>query len=139
MSDRATAERAYGQPGVYSEVLKVTHAEGRVDYDFAVVNVLDKGRPDQLPPSIHAAYSPTFGIQPGDPVTFLVRTFRTTDGRETWDFADGSPKVEVQSDGNDVLGCKPPPWLSAPPTVNSRHDPPPTDLAHHRRCRCGVA
>jgi murein DD-endopeptidase MepM/ murein hydrolase activator NlpD len=95
-------ERTYAQPGVYSEVLKVTDGEGRVDYDFAVVNVLDKDRPDRLPPSIHAAYSPTFGIRPGDPVTFLVRTFRTTDGRETWDFGDGSPKVEVQSDGNVV-------------------------------------
>ena len=31
-----------------------------------------------------------------------MRTFRTTDGRETWDFGDGSPKVEVQSDGNAV-------------------------------------
>ena len=33
---------------------------------------------------------------------FLVRTFRTTDGQETWDFGDGSPKVVVQSDGNVV-------------------------------------
>ena len=64
--------------------------------------MLDKEHPDKLPPSIHAAYSPTFGIKPGDPVTFLVRTFRTTDGKETWDFGDGSPKVEVQSDGNVV-------------------------------------
>ena len=38
----------------------------------------------------------------GTPVTFLVRTFRTTDGRETWDFGDGSPPVTVQSDGNVV-------------------------------------
>jgi hypothetical protein len=41
-----------------------------------------------------------FGIRPGDPATFKVRTFGTTDGRETWDFGDGSPKVTVQSDGN---------------------------------------
>lgn len=32
----------------------------------------------------------------------MVRTFRTTDGKETWDFGDGSPKVAVQSDGNVV-------------------------------------
>ena len=83
-------------------MLKITDGAGQVDYDFAVVNVLDQEHPDQLPPSIHAAYSPTFGIKPGDPVTFLVRTFRTTDGKETWDFGDGSPKVEVQSDGNVV-------------------------------------
>jgi murein DD-endopeptidase MepM/ murein hydrolase activator NlpD len=97
-----TAERTYARPGVYSEVLKVSDAQGRVDYDFAVVNVLDKDHPKWLPPSIHAAYYPTFGIQPGNPVTFLVRTFRTTDGKETWDFGDGSPPVTVQSDGNVV-------------------------------------
>jgi hypothetical protein len=98
----ATVERSYPKPGVYSEVLKVADGDGRVDYDFAVVNVIDKEHPDQLPPSIHAAYAPAFGIQPGDPVTFLVRTFRTTDGKETWDFGDGNPKVEVRSDGNIV-------------------------------------
>jgi murein DD-endopeptidase MepM/ murein hydrolase activator NlpD len=98
----ASVERNYGKPGVYSEVLKITDGEGRVDYDFAVVNALDKEHPERLPPSIHAAYAPTVDIKPGDPVTFLVRTFRTTDGKETWDFGDGSPKVEVQSDGNVV-------------------------------------
>jgi murein DD-endopeptidase MepM/ murein hydrolase activator NlpD len=98
----AMVERAYAKPGVYSEVLKITDGAGRVDYDFAVVNVLDKEHPERLPPSIHAVYAPTFEIKPGDVVTFLVRTFRTTDGKETWDFGDGSPKVEVQSDGNVV-------------------------------------
>jgi murein DD-endopeptidase MepM/ murein hydrolase activator NlpD len=95
-------ERAYAKPGVYSEVLKITDAAGRIDYDFAVVNVVAKDPLDKLPPSIHAAYYPTFGIKPGDPVTFLVRTFRTTDGMEAWDFGDGSAKVEVHSDGNLV-------------------------------------
>jgi hypothetical protein len=33
-------------------------------------------------------------------VTFKVRTFRTTFGRERWDFGDGSAVVEAQSDGN---------------------------------------
>jgi hypothetical protein len=37
---------------------------------------------------------------------FLVRTFRTTDGKESWDFGDGSPKVVVQSDGNVVKLAK---------------------------------
>jgi murein DD-endopeptidase MepM/ murein hydrolase activator NlpD len=102
----STTQRIYSKPGVYSEVLKITDAEGRTDYDFAVVNVVDKAHPDRLPPSIHAVYAPTFGIKPGDPVTFLVRTFRTTDGKETWDFGDGSPKVVVQSDGNVVKLAK---------------------------------
>jgi murein DD-endopeptidase MepM/ murein hydrolase activator NlpD len=101
-----TAERTYTRPGVYSEVLKITDADGRIDYDFAVVNVVDKKQPGVLPPSIHAVYSPTFGIKAGDSVTFLVRTFRTTDGKETWDFGDGSPKVVVQSDGNVVKLAK---------------------------------
>jgi len=91
-------KRAYDRPGTYSEVLKITDAQGRVDYDFAVVQVLDRKRLDRLPPTIHAAFSPTIGISPGDPVTFKVRTFRTTDGRERWDFGDGSPPVHVRSD-----------------------------------------
>jgi murein DD-endopeptidase MepM/ murein hydrolase activator NlpD len=102
----ATAEHTYARPGVYSEVLKITDGDGRVDCDFAVVNVLDKQHPERLPPSIHAVYFPTTGIRTGDTVTFLVRTFRTTDGRETWDFGDGSPKVTVQSDGNVVKLAK---------------------------------
>ncbi len=101
-----TVERSYAKPGIYSEVLKITDSDGRIDYDFAVVNVIDKQHPDQLPPSIHANYAPTFGIKPGDPVTFKVRTFRTTDGEETWDFGDGSPKVVVRSDGNVVQLAK---------------------------------
>jgi hypothetical protein len=102
----ALVERTYPKPGVYSEVLKVTDGAGRIDYDFAVVNIANKEHPEQQSPSIHAVYSPTFGTKPGDPVTFLVRTFGTTDGKETWDFGDGSPKVMVQSDGNVVKLAK---------------------------------
>ncbi len=93
-------ERTYALPGSYSEVLKVTDRFGRVDYDFAIVQVYDRSKPTELPPTIHASYAPTQGIKPGDPVTFKVRTFRTTDGHETWDFGDGSPPVESHSDGN---------------------------------------
>jgi PKD repeat protein len=64
------------------------------------VQVLGKNQTNNFPPTIHAAYAPTLGIRAGDAVTFKVRTFRTTAGSETWDFGDGSPKVEVQSDGN---------------------------------------
>ncbi|PYV85680.1 MAG: hypothetical protein DMG05_22215 [Acidobacteria bacterium] len=96
----AQVERWYERPGSYSEILQVTDADGNVDYDFAIVQVIDQETPQQLPPTIHANYSPTFDIKPGDPVTFKVRTFRTTDGNETWDFGDGSPPVTVKSDGN---------------------------------------
>ena len=93
-------ERAYDRPGSYCETLKIVDANGRIDYDFAVVQVLDKAHPEELPPTIHAAYAPSFGIKPGDPVRFKVRTFRTQTGKEKWNFGDGSPTVEVQSDGN---------------------------------------
>jgi len=93
-------KRTYNKSGEYNEILKITDAQGNVDYDFAVVQVLDNTHPDQIPPTIHAAYYPTFDIKPGDDVTFKVRAFRTTHGHETWDFGDGSPDVTVQSDGN---------------------------------------
>lgn len=92
-------ERRYGRAGTYSEVLKVTDGEGAVDFDFCVVRVLDRDRPGALPATIHAASAPTFGVKPGDPVTFKVRTFGTTEGEETWDFGDGTPPVGVRSDG----------------------------------------
>jgi hypothetical protein len=96
----ARVERLYQKAGAYSEVLKVTDSRGRVGYDMATVQVLSKEQTNNFPPTIHAAYAPTFGIRAGDEVTFKVRTFRTTAGGETWDFGDGSPRVEVQSDGN---------------------------------------
>ena len=112
------AERVYDQPGTYSEILRVTHDEGHAAYDFARVTVLDSGIRDQwrslalapttpmnelldiLPVRLHPAYHPTLGIHPGDPITFLVRAFHTTEGNETWDFGDGTPPVQVCSDGN---------------------------------------
>src|SRR5256884_4912007 len=93
-------ERIYAQSGEYSEILKVTDARGQVDYDFAVVLVIDKSAPDRLPPTIHAAFAPTTNIRAGDSVTFKVRSFRTTFGNETWDFGDGTDRVAVKSDGN---------------------------------------
>ena len=90
-------QRTYNLPGTYSEVLKIVDSKGNVDYDFAVVQVRDKINPDQMPPSIHANYYPTFDIKPGDPVTFKVRTFRIEVGNEIWDFGDGTPPVTVKS------------------------------------------
>jgi hypothetical protein len=98
-ADGPTVERTYARPGYYSEVLEVRDAAGRVDCDFAIVYVIDREKPEPIPPAIHAAYYPTFGIKPGDEVTFKVRTFGTTDGQETWDFGDGSPAAATKSDG----------------------------------------
>jgi murein DD-endopeptidase MepM/ murein hydrolase activator NlpD len=99
-AEGARVRRTYAEPGSYSEILEVTDAEGDVDYDFSIVQVIDRDHPDRLPPTIHAAYAPTWNIRPGYQVTFKVRTFRTTEGEETWDFGDGSPPVTVRSDGN---------------------------------------
>lgn len=93
--------RKYDRPGVYSEVLRATDGQGNVAYDFAKVHVLDPANPKQRPPSIHAVYYPTHGIRAGDELTFKVRSFRVRpdEGRETWDFGDGSSAQTTQSDG----------------------------------------
>ncbi len=101
-AEGATVKRSYDRPGSYSEILQVTDDRGNTDYDFAVVQVVDGSALDaaHVPPTLHAAFHPTTNIRPGTEVTFKVRVFRTTYGKESWDFGDGSPKVEVQSDGN---------------------------------------
>jgi murein DD-endopeptidase MepM/ murein hydrolase activator NlpD len=103
--------RTYQHPGTYSEILKVTDRSGHSAYDFAVVQVVDrqegpKRDEDRVPPTIHASYWPTIGVRPGQPVTFLVRTCRTTFGEETWDFGDGSAPATVKSDGCAVEKAK---------------------------------
>ncbi len=99
----ATARTTYDRPGTYSEILKVRDARGHTAYDFAVVQVsarLTGGVEEQdMPPTIHAAFAPTEDLRPGQPIAFLVRTCRTIEGQETWDFGDGSPLVTVTSDG----------------------------------------
>ena len=92
-------EKAYSKAGTFSELLKITDDHGRTAYDFETVNVLDPQHPEQVPPSIQAAYWPTMGIAPGKPVTFKVRTFGTTDGEESWSFGDGATAT-TKSDGN---------------------------------------
>lgn len=100
----AVVRKAFNRPGTYSEILKVTDSRRRTAYDFAVVQVVSretKGKNDDasLPPTIHASYAPTFDLRTGEPVTLLVRTCRTTEGHEVWNFGDGSPTVTVTSDG----------------------------------------
>jgi hypothetical protein len=98
----AKVDRTYDKPGRYSEVLRVADESGNVSYDFAVVVVVDREQPARLVPSIHPNYYPTTDIHAGDDVSFKVRTFNTTTGKEEWDFGDGTPTVTVQSDGNAV-------------------------------------
>lgn len=94
--------RRYDRPGKYSEILRVTDEQGNVAYDFAHVYVNDAANPERRLPSIHANYYPTTNLSSGDEITFKVRTFGNTHGKELWNFGDGSPTREVQSDGNAV-------------------------------------
>lgn len=102
----STVTRSYAESGEFSEVLRVSDGHGHVSYDFAVVQVIDKASPDRVPPTIHCAYSPTTGIRSGDPVTFTVRSFRTSTSAQTWDFGDGSPKVTIATGRNVDLASK---------------------------------
>lgn len=93
-------KRVYNQPGIYSEILKVTDKQGNVDYDFAEVQVLNPKNLTEYVPRIHASYWPSLKNKVGEPITFKVRSFGHTDGNEVWDFNDGSPLLSVKSDGN---------------------------------------
>lgn len=104
LSDGTTAEgprvrRTYSRPGTYSEVVEVTDAAGRTDHDFAVVRVYAGARADGTASVVrlHAAYAPSLGLRPGDPVVFRARGFETGPGRDLFDFGDGTPPVAVPS------------------------------------------
>ncbi len=101
IAEGAFQKKTYSTPGEYSEILKVTDSKGNIDYDFAVVQVYDRDSSGQTIPTIQPAYHPTQDIKPGDPVTFLVRTFNTEAGNEIWDFGDGSATVSVISETID--------------------------------------
>jgi hypothetical protein len=100
-AEGAVQRKTYDKPGEYSEILKVTDSEGNIDYDFTVIQVYERGTTEQTIPAIQPAYHPSLDIKPGDPVTFLVRTFNTDVGNEVWDFGDGSPPVTVKSETVD--------------------------------------
>jgi len=97
----AVQKRSYEIPGEFSEILKVTDSNGNIDYDFAVVQVYDRENPEATIPVMQPAYHPSLNIKPGDPITFLVRTFNTAVGNEVWDFGDGSPTVSVKCETVD--------------------------------------
>ena len=93
----AIQKRTYDKPGDYSEILKITDSRGNVGYDFTNLQVFDRNDPEKQIPTIHASYHPSLNIKPGDPVTFLVRTFGSKVGDEIWDFGDGTETVKANS------------------------------------------
>ena len=97
----AKVEHVFAKPGRYRPTLKVTDAEGNVDYDFGKVTVADPAVPPIGRCYLHASYWPTKNIRAGSEVTFLARSFRFKPprGDEIWDFGDGSPTVRTRSDG----------------------------------------
>lgn len=94
--------KRYEKPGSYRETLVVTGPGGQTDVNFVRVMVFARGENGEAisPPRLHASFHPTTNIHAGDPVTFKVRAFGTTHGKESWDFGDGSPVVTTKSDGN---------------------------------------
>ncbi len=103
VSDSMVPTKKYNSPGYFSETLRVTDSTGNIDYDFCPVYVLNPGKPKQEQPhTIHAVFHPTHGIKAGEEITFKVRSFGIDpqDGKEIWNFGDGSPEVAVCSDGN---------------------------------------
>jgi len=94
-AEGATVRRTYARPGTYSEVVAVTDHAGNVDHDFALVRVYAGTKADGTAAVVwvHAAYAPTFGIKPGDPVVFRSRGFGTGPGNDVFDFGDGSKPV----------------------------------------------
>jgi len=97
-SNSSHVSLSYSQPGLYSEILKVTDESGNTDYDSTSVMVFDASDPGGYIPNINANYYPTFNLKKGESISFAVRSYGAV-GEETWDFGDGSDPVTVSSDG----------------------------------------
>jgi murein DD-endopeptidase MepM/ murein hydrolase activator NlpD len=104
LSDGSTADgpqvrRTYAKPGTFSEVVTITDEAGNTADDFMVVRVYPEVRADGTAAVVwvHAAYAPSLGLRPGDPVVFRARGFQTGAGRDVFDFGDGSPPIAVPS------------------------------------------
>ncbi len=97
----AKVEHVFAKSGRYRPTLKVTDADGNVDYDFGKVTAADPDVPPLGRCYLHASHWPTKNIRAGDDVSFLVRSFRfkPVRGDEIWDFGDGSPTARTRSDG----------------------------------------
>lgn len=98
----ATVRVKYDVPGTWTETLRVTNGAGESSVDFAIVKVLDPKDLTQYPPRLNANHYPTRNIQPGDAITFKVRSFNMQGGEELWNFGDGSPKKTTRSPADAI-------------------------------------
>ena len=89
-------QRTYDKPGRYSEILKATDNRGHVAYDFAIVDVVERGRTNKPSPAMHAAYFPSLNIRPDFHGRAAVAKIPSLPGRD----GGGSPPVKVRSDAS---------------------------------------
>lgn len=87
----------YELPGTYSEILKITDSKGNIDYDFMLIQVLDRVDPKPVP-VLQSAYYPTLNIKKNDSVRFFVRAFNTDIDSVSWNFGDGSMPIKVETE-----------------------------------------
>ncbi len=92
-----THKMKYELPGTYSEILKITDSKGNTDYDFMLIQVLDRADPKPVP-VLQSAYYPTLNIKKNDSVRFFVRAFNTDIDSVAWYFGDGSTPVKVETE-----------------------------------------
>ncbi len=90
----------YHKPGLYTEELRVTGANGAVDRDFVQVRVYEPGRGKDI--AYGWAYSyPLRDVKPGTSVLFWNRLVNTK-SPVTIDFGDGSARQHIDQETSHV-------------------------------------
>ncbi|MDP8257615.1 MAG: PKD domain-containing protein [Candidatus Alcyoniella australis] len=95
--------RVYDQPGFFTELLQVRDDQGNTAFDPAVVQIVHR---NHLPlySYLHAAHYPSQQVRAGESVVFKARLIGIGGGSEVWDFGDGSPLANTESDSSPVGG-----------------------------------
>jgi len=99
-----TVSKTYSSPGFYSEIVKVTDDQGYVDYDVAIVQVVNRDNDEkQEYMTLHGAFYPSINLHAGMTVTFKARALRCEKSQEKWYFGDGSKVQFTESKHSDHL------------------------------------
>lgn len=93
-------QTTFSSPGIYTVILKAEDLKGRVDYDFAKVQIVDPAAKNLKYPTLHAAHH----MGDGPFVKFKVRIFNGQEGDLKIDFGDGSPPAGIPLDREMVMG-----------------------------------